>query len=173
MVFPVGQICYVPPARAVADTVRGLLDLNEVRAVVAAAVQRRKVQLWQLADELCSGPVQGTARLRAALEEAGGPGRYRGGQSPGRLPGEEPEAGALRGKRGWARMCGPDAGVVAGRGRCAAHARSAGRYISFLRRSRSKMLPSIFRRPFSQARAKLPGSSVIDTTTSLLAVNRT
>jgi very-short-patch-repair endonuclease len=69
MVFPVGSVCYVPPARAVADTVRGLADLREVRAVVADAVQRRRVQVWQLAEELTRGQAQGTARLRAVLAE--------------------------------------------------------------------------------------------------------
>ncbi len=48
-----------------------------------------------------------------------------------------------------------------------------GRQTSFLRRSRSSTLPWTFRRPVSQARAKLPGSSLMDTTTSLFAVNRT
>jgi hypothetical protein len=69
LVFPVGQICYVPAARAVADTVRGIGDLGEVRAIAADAVQRRRVQVWHLADELAQGPVQGTARLREALAE--------------------------------------------------------------------------------------------------------
>src|SRR5580658_2849848 len=35
-----GQIGYVLPARAVADVVRGMRDLREVRAVVANSVQR-------------------------------------------------------------------------------------------------------------------------------------
>jgi len=69
LVFPAGKVSYVPPARAVADTVRGLSDPNEVRNVVANAVQRRRVQVWQLADELRCGPIQGTAHLRAALAE--------------------------------------------------------------------------------------------------------
>ena len=41
MVFPAGAACYVPPARAVADTVRCLRDVADIRAVVADAVQRR------------------------------------------------------------------------------------------------------------------------------------
>jgi very-short-patch-repair endonuclease len=69
MVFPVGPVRYVPPARAVADTVRGLTDLPDVRAVVADAVQRRKVQVWHLAEELAHGQAQGTARLRLVLAE--------------------------------------------------------------------------------------------------------
>jgi hypothetical protein len=64
-----GVLVYVPPARAVADTARLLTDLAEVRAVVAAGVQRRKVQVWQVAEELDAGPVRGSARLRQALGE--------------------------------------------------------------------------------------------------------
>jgi hypothetical protein len=67
--YRVGQVSFAPPARAVVDTVRGLSELSEVRAVVADAVQCRSVQIWQLSDELTRGPAQGTARLRAALEE--------------------------------------------------------------------------------------------------------
>jgi hypothetical protein len=40
VLFPRGEVCYVPPVRAVADTVRGLRDLSLARAVVADAVQR-------------------------------------------------------------------------------------------------------------------------------------
>ena len=67
MLFPEGPICYVPPARAVADTVRGLRDLGDVRAVVADGVQRGSVQVWQLAEELSLGSVRGSARLRRVL----------------------------------------------------------------------------------------------------------
>jgi hypothetical protein len=69
MIFPEGELRYVPPARAVADTVRGLRGADSVRAVVADAVQRRKVQVGQLIEELNHGPVQGSARLRQALAE--------------------------------------------------------------------------------------------------------
>jgi hypothetical protein len=69
MVFPVGQVCYVPAARAVSDTVRSLHELGDVRAVVADAVQRRRVQIWHLADELAQGPTMGAALLREALAE--------------------------------------------------------------------------------------------------------
>ncbi len=69
LVFPVGQVCYVPPARAVADAVRGLDDLGAVRGIVADAVQRRRVEVWHLADELGHGPVHGSARLRSVLAE--------------------------------------------------------------------------------------------------------
>jgi hypothetical protein len=66
-VFPVGQIRYAPAARAVADTVRELRELGEIRAVVADAIQRRRVQVWHLADELAHGPTRGSAGLREVL----------------------------------------------------------------------------------------------------------
>ena len=69
LLFRDGPLSYAPPARAVADTVRGLRDLGEVRAVVADGVQRGTVLIWQLNDELSCGPVQGSARLRRVLEE--------------------------------------------------------------------------------------------------------
>jgi hypothetical protein len=68
-VLPQGDICYVSAARAVADTARCLVGLDEVRAVVADAVQRGKVLGWHLAEELKQGPVQGSARLRMVLAE--------------------------------------------------------------------------------------------------------
>jgi hypothetical protein len=44
LIFPVGEIWYMPPARAVAGTVRGMRDMDEVRAVVADAIQRGRVE---------------------------------------------------------------------------------------------------------------------------------
>jgi len=64
-----GILRYASPARAVADTVRQLADFADVRAVVAGGVQRRKVTVADLAHELAVGPIQGSARLRAALAE--------------------------------------------------------------------------------------------------------
>lgn len=69
LLYPDGQVCYVPSARAVADTVRALRDLPTARAVVADGVQRGKVGIKELADELAQGPVQGSAKLRAVLAE--------------------------------------------------------------------------------------------------------
>jgi hypothetical protein len=69
MVFPSGQVCYVPAARAVADTVRGMPDLGAVRAIVADGVQQGIVQVRQLADELAAGPARGSARFRQVLGE--------------------------------------------------------------------------------------------------------
>ena len=64
-----GPIRYVPPARAVADTVRGLTSLRDVRAVVAGAVQRRACQVRDLAAELNEGPKSGSALFRVALAD--------------------------------------------------------------------------------------------------------
>lgn len=69
MIFPDGELRYAPPARAVADAVRLLDTTDEVRAVVASAVQRGRLQVWQLAEELSRGPKQRSARLRLALAE--------------------------------------------------------------------------------------------------------
>jgi hypothetical protein len=66
-----GEINYVPLARAVADTVCRMQDIGEVRAVVADGVQRRKVTVAQLAEELAFGPVRGSARFRQVLAEVG------------------------------------------------------------------------------------------------------
>jgi hypothetical protein len=63
------RLVYASPARAVADAVRSLEDLAEVRAIVAAGVQLGKVQVWQLVQELDAGPVRGSALLRRALAE--------------------------------------------------------------------------------------------------------
>ena len=68
-VLPTGQVCYAFPVRAVADTVRGLRDLSEVRAVVADAVQRGRVTVGELAGELEGGPARGSARYRRVLAE--------------------------------------------------------------------------------------------------------
>jgi hypothetical protein len=67
-----GKVSYVDPARAVTDTVRAMADLSDVRALVAAGVQRGKVAVWQLVSELERGPVRGSARLRRALAEVSG-----------------------------------------------------------------------------------------------------
>jgi hypothetical protein len=67
-----GPIRYVPPARAVADTARGMTSLRDVRAVVAAAVQRRACQVLDLAAELAAGPNTGSALFRMALADVAG-----------------------------------------------------------------------------------------------------
>jgi hypothetical protein len=62
-----GPLRYAPPARAVADTVRGLDNLREVRAVVADAVQRDSCRVRDLGTELAAGPNTGSALFREAL----------------------------------------------------------------------------------------------------------
>jgi hypothetical protein len=62
-------IRWAPVSRAVADVARGGLALRELRAVVAAAVQRRQCTIQQLAAELKAGRPQGSGALRVALEE--------------------------------------------------------------------------------------------------------
>lgn len=64
-----GAISYVLPARAVADTARGLSRESDVRAVVAGAVQRRRCTIGQLLEELAHGPMRQSARFRAVLAE--------------------------------------------------------------------------------------------------------
>jgi len=64
-----GPIRYVPPTRAVADTVRQLGSLRDVRAIVADAVQRRACQVRDLAAELAAGPRTGSGLFREALAD--------------------------------------------------------------------------------------------------------
>jgi len=64
-----GPIRYVPPSRAVADAVRAMDSLRDVRAVVAGAVQRRACQVQDLAAELSEGPSSGSALFRMALAD--------------------------------------------------------------------------------------------------------
>jgi very-short-patch-repair endonuclease len=64
-----GAIRYALVPRAVADAVRPLPGLADVRAVVAEAVQRGMCPIPRLAEELAAGPVRGSAQLRQALAE--------------------------------------------------------------------------------------------------------
>ena len=65
----VGPVRYALLARAVADAVRGLDDLRDVRAVVADAVQRGRCQVRDLAAELMAGPSTGSGLFREALAD--------------------------------------------------------------------------------------------------------
>lgn len=67
--FADGVVRYAPVERAIVDAARMLSDMSDVRALVAAGVQRGKVQVWQLAQELAAGPLAGSARTRVALAE--------------------------------------------------------------------------------------------------------
>jgi hypothetical protein len=64
-----GGIRWAPVPRAVADTSRAGLELGEVRALVAEAVQRRACTVGELAQELRGGPRRGSGMLRAVLAE--------------------------------------------------------------------------------------------------------
>lgn len=67
--YTAGELRYVPPARAVADAARLLCDLRDVRTVVAAGVQWRRLSVAELAAELEQGPTSGSARFRTVLAE--------------------------------------------------------------------------------------------------------
>jgi hypothetical protein len=62
-----GPLRYALPARAVADAVRGLASLRDVRAIVADAVQRGSCTVRDLAAELAAGPRPGSALFREVL----------------------------------------------------------------------------------------------------------
>ena len=68
-IWQAGPVRYVPPARAVADAVRALTSLRDVRAVVADAVQRDKCAIRSLVTELAEGPAKGSALFREALAD--------------------------------------------------------------------------------------------------------
>jgi hypothetical protein len=62
-------IGYVLPPRALVDTVRGLTDVRDVRAIVAGAVQQRVCMMELLAAEVAASPTKDTALLRAVMAE--------------------------------------------------------------------------------------------------------
>jgi hypothetical protein len=64
-----GPVRFAPPERAVADAARGMVNLNDVRAIVASAVQQGRCTVEQLVAELRAGPVRGSATLRSVLAE--------------------------------------------------------------------------------------------------------
>ncbi len=64
-----GPLRFVLVARAVADTAWQLTRRSDVRAVVAGAVQPGRCTVSQLATELASGPVRGSAMFRTVLSE--------------------------------------------------------------------------------------------------------
>ena len=68
----IGPVRLALAPRAVADTVRQLTELRDVRAVVADAVQLGRCTVSQLAEELRNGPVRGSAVLRSVLVEVAG-----------------------------------------------------------------------------------------------------
>jgi hypothetical protein len=64
-----GEARFAFVARAVADAVRPMTDLADVRALIAEAVQRRQCSIQHLAGELAGGPARGSGLLRRALAE--------------------------------------------------------------------------------------------------------
>jgi hypothetical protein len=68
-IWEAGPVRYVPASRAVADAVRGMTSLWDVRAVVADAVQRDKCAISNLATELSHGPNKGSMLFREALAD--------------------------------------------------------------------------------------------------------
>jgi hypothetical protein len=68
-VWHLGPLHYALPARAVADTVRDLTSLRDVRAMVADAVQRSHCTVADLSEELSTGPSVGSALFREALTD--------------------------------------------------------------------------------------------------------
>src|SRR6516165_336712 len=64
-----GPVRYVLLPRAVADAVRDMTSLRDVRAVVADAVQRGNCPVPDLAAELTAGPTVGSALFRQALTD--------------------------------------------------------------------------------------------------------
>jgi very-short-patch-repair endonuclease len=64
-----GEIRFVMPARALADTARSLTAARDVRHLVAQAVQQQRCSIEMLSKELEQGPAKGSALLRAALAE--------------------------------------------------------------------------------------------------------
>jgi hypothetical protein len=67
LVYDFGPIRFALAPRAVADAVRGLTSLRDVRAIVADAVQRRRCEVRELVTELNAGPIPGSALFREAL----------------------------------------------------------------------------------------------------------
>ena len=68
-IWQFGPLHYALPARAVADAVRDLTSLRDVRAMVADAVQRGTCSVPDLTTELDQGPKAGSALFRHALTD--------------------------------------------------------------------------------------------------------
>ena len=66
-VYRAGAIRFCHAARAVADSARVLNSLDDVKSVVAEAVQKRACSIAEIGLELEAGPSQESTRLRAAL----------------------------------------------------------------------------------------------------------
>jgi hypothetical protein len=69
-IYRTGFIRFAPPERAVADAARRMTRPDDVRALVAEAIQRGNCDLISLTLELREGPIAGSRFLRVALAEA-------------------------------------------------------------------------------------------------------
>jgi hypothetical protein len=67
--YRTGPIRFARPARAVADAAHGFASLDDVRAVVAEAVQKQACSIAEIGLELEQGSRRGSTHLRAALAE--------------------------------------------------------------------------------------------------------
>jgi hypothetical protein len=67
--YVTGPIRFATAARAVADAARGFTALDDVRAVVAEAVQRHACSIADIGLELAEGSTRDTVNLRTALAE--------------------------------------------------------------------------------------------------------
>lgn len=67
-----GPLRYAATARAVADAAHWCTNLDDVRAMVAGAVQRQACSIAELGTELASGANVDSVRLRTALSEVRG-----------------------------------------------------------------------------------------------------
>ena len=67
--YSTGAIRFAIPARAVADAAHRFASLDDVRTVVAEAVQKRACTIAEIGIELEKGSCRDTANLRAALAE--------------------------------------------------------------------------------------------------------
>jgi hypothetical protein len=65
-----GLLTFASLPRAVLDAARAAVTLDEARAVVIEAVQRRRCSLDELEQELAAGPRKGSAFARRALADA-------------------------------------------------------------------------------------------------------
>ena len=64
-----GPVRLAPPPRAVADTAWQLTSVDDVRAVVAAALGSGRCTLDELTAELNAGPIRGSAAFRSVLTD--------------------------------------------------------------------------------------------------------
>lgn len=67
--YTTGPVRFVRAARAVADAARQFASLDDVRSVVAEAVQKRACTIGEIGLELDNGPSHDTIHLRTALAE--------------------------------------------------------------------------------------------------------